>query len=144
MCYGIAQQHGSGGHILDLNPDRGGRRSSGMRATKDMDCLSGLYPGRRVSRKDMMVEEDGHLSSSSSSSESGGDHDNDKDDEDEDEDMNENVAYDKGGNELQEYGEEGENGLAAGSFSLDPNMVITQIVVFSPPDIVVVIVTLTL
>eukprot|EP01084_Bolivina_argentea_P233943 393896_1 len=111
-------QHGSGGEILDLDPDSGGRGSSSMRATKDMDCLSGIYPGKRVSRKEVMLEGDGHFSSSSSES---GD-DNGNVDDEEDGEMDENIAYDKGDDDLQEYGEEGENGLAPGSFSLDPKM----------------------
>ncbi len=122
MCCDIVQ-HGSGGEILDLDPDSGGRGSSSMRATKDMDCLSGIYPGKRVSRKEMMLEEDGHLSSSSSES---GD-DNGNVDDEEDGEMDENIAYDKGDDDLQEYGEEGENGLVPGSFSLDPNMVVNKL-----------------
>ncbi len=139
MCCDIVQ-HGSGGEILDLDPDSGGRGSSSMRATKDMDCLSGIYPGKRVSRKEVMLEGDGHFSSSSSES---GD-DNGNVDDEEDGEMDENIAYDKGDDDLQEYGEEGENGLAPGSFSLDPKMVIAQMVVFSLPDVVLAVVALTI
>ncbi len=114
-----------------------------MRATKDMDRLSGLYPGKRVSRKEINLEEDGHSSRSSRSSSESRD-DNDNDEEEEDREMDENIPYDKGGDdELQEYDEERESSLAAGSFSLDPKMVITQIVVFSLPDLVVCIIALT-
>ncbi len=111
-----------------------------MRATKVMDRLSGLYPGRRVSRKEINLEEDEHSNlSSRSSSESRDDNDEEGDGE-----MDEDIAYDKGSDdEPQEYDEERENGLAAGSFSLDPKMVIAQIVVFSLPDAVIFIIALT-
>ncbi len=116
MCCYIVQ-HGSGGEVLDLDPHSGSGGSSNMRATKDMDCLSGIYPGKRVSRK-MILEEDGHFSSSSSESGDGNVV------EEEGGEMDENVAHYKGEDDLQESDEEGKNNLALGSFSLDPKMVI--------------------